>query len=493
MQLKQQLMQRLALKQTLQLTPQMQLVMKMLQVNQIELSELLKKEAEQNPLLNVRDPINSDVKPISVDERVQMINSAAASPQSAKGDAKIEEKGFEIDWKAYLKDSESSWYGERVSSGGYDPEKENNIEEYVSSHCSLTEHLTRQLRIEAGSITTLERKIGEYLIGLINRNGYLQYDEESVTSTLGVNEFELEKMVNILQSFDPVGIAARNIQECLYRQYLAEREQDPFVFVLIEKHLEALANNKIRDIAKAEDVELETVLEGYEEIQALDPRPGLHFKTDDDTQYIKPDVFVEKRNGELIIRLNDKYIPRLSINSFYKKMIRAEEKTSKQAVSYIKERLNAAKFLIENVDRRRDTIFKVTERIFTIQSDFLEKGVQGLKPLVLKDVATHCELHESTISRVTSSKYVQTPRGLFSLKFFFSSGTTTASGEEVSSTYIKELISNIVEAENPKKPFSDAKIGKMLSEKGIDIARRTVAKYREELGIRSSSKRKQFV
>jgi RNA polymerase sigma-54 factor len=471
----------------------MQLVMKMLQVNQIELSEMLKKEAEQNPLLNVRDPINSDLKSISVDERIQMINAAANSPQTSTSDSKIEEKGFEIDWKAYLKDSDSGWYGERVSSGSYDPDKENNIEEYVQSNCSLTEHLTRQLRIEAGTLTPLERKVGEYLIGLINSNGYLQYDEEAVIQTLGINEFELEKMVNIIQSFDPVGIGARTIQECLYRQYLAEKEQDPFVFVLIEKHLEALANNKMKDIAKAEDVELETVDEAYKEIQSLDPRPGLHFKSDDHTQYVKPDIFVEMRNGELIITHNDKYIPRLSINSFYKRMLRAEEKTAKKTVSYIKERLNAAKFLMENVERRRDTIYKVTERIFTIQSDFLEIGVQGLKPLVLKDVATYCDLHESTISRVTSSKYVQTPRGLFPLKFFFSSGTTTSNGEEVSSIYVKELISNIVGSEDSKKPFSDAKIGKMLSVKGIDIARRTVAKYREELGIRSSSKRKQFV
>ena len=492
MQLKQQFVLKQQLKQTLQLTPQMQLAMKMLQLNQIELSELLKREAEQNPLLEVKDAIGNDVKPISVDERVQMVNKAADGTTS-QSKSKIDEKGFEIDWKAYLKDSESGWYGERVSSGGFDPDRENNIEEYVSSVGSLTEHLTTQLRIDAGNLTDQERKIGEYLIGLIDRNGYLQYDEESVLSTLGIDEYQLEKMVNILQSFDPVGIAARNIQECLYRQYMAEREQDPFVFVLIEKHLENLANNKIRDIAREEGVEIETVLECYEEIKDLDPRPGLHFKSDDDTQYIKPDVFVEKVNGELSIRLNEKYIPRLRINSFYKKMIRGEGKTPQKAVSYIKERLNAATFLMDNIERRRKTIFKVTERIFQVQSDFLDEGVKGLKPLVLKDVATYCELHESTISRVTSSKYVQTPRGLFSLKFFFSSGTTTSNGEEVSSTYIKELINTIVQSEDPKKPFSDAKIGKMLSEKGIDIARRTVAKYREELGIRSSSKRKQFV
>jgi len=466
--------------------------MKMLQLNQIELSELLKREAEQNPLLEVKEPEGSEVKPLTVDERVQMVKAAANEDQLITK-SEIDEKGFEIDWKAYLKDSDSSWYGDRVSSGNYNPDKDSNIEEYVSSHGSLTEHLSRQLRIETGNITDKERKIGEYLIGLINRNGYLEYDEEQVLSTLGIDEYELEKMVSVVQTFDPVGIGARNIQECLYRQYLAEKEQDPFVFTLIEKHLEALAKNKMKDIAKAEGVEIETVLECYEELKDLDPRPGLHFETDDDTQYIKPDIFVEKIKDELVIRHNDKYIPRLKINSFYKKMIRTEEKTPKQAIAYIKERLNAATFIMDNVERRRETIYNVTKRIFEIQSAFLDDGVRGLKPLVLKDVADHCGLHESTISRVTSSKYVQTCRGLFALKFFFSPGVKTANGEEVSSIWIKELIGNIVGAENPKKPLSDAKIEKTLSEKGIVIARRTVAKYREELRIPPSSQRKKFI
>ena len=488
MQLKQQLV--LKMQQKLQLTPQLQLAMKMLQLNHLELSELLKQEVERNPLLDADDPEGAkDTVPIAEDDKIRMINEAA---EHHKPKSEMKEQEFEFDWNAYLKDSESGWYAERMPTQAYDADQESNIEEYVSSNGSLTEHLHTQLRMR--KLNEQDKKVGEYLIGLIDRNGYLRYDQEMVLETLGISENDLERMVNVLQAFDPPGIAARNLQECLLRQYLAERDQDPFVLTLISSYLEDLGNNKIKQIARKEGVELQTVLDGYEEIKQLDPKPGLHYEIGvEDTQYITPDVFVEKVNGEIQINLNDRYIPRLKINSFYRSMIRAEKVAPKKTVSYIKERLNSAKFLIESIERRKDTIFRVTKRIFDIQGGFLDHGVRGLKPLVLKEVADYCELHESTISRVTNSKYVQTPRGLFALKFFFSSGTTTSSGEEISSKYVKQLIEEIIGKENPKKPFSDAKIVKMLQAKGIDIARRTVAKYREELGIRSSSKRKTFL
>ncbi len=488
MQLKQQLV--LKMQQKLQLTPQLQLAMKMLQLNHLELSELLKQEVERNPLLDADAPEGAkDTVPIADGQKIQMISKAA---EEHKPKSEVKEQEFEFDWNAYLKDSETGWYAERMPLRSYDPEQESNIEEYVPKKGSLTEHLTMQLRMRR--LNEQDKKIGEYLIGLIDRAGYLRYDEEMVLETLGIDENQLEKMVNVLQTFDPPGIAARNLQECLQRQYLAERDQDPFVSTLISTYLEDLGNNKIKQIARKEGVELQTVLDGYEEIRRLDPKPGLHYEIGGhDTQYITPDVFVEKSQGEIQITLNDRYIPKLKINSFYRQMIRAEQVAPKKTVSYIKERLNAAKFLIESIERRKDTIFRVTKRIFEIQGGFLDHGVRGLKPLVLKDVADFCNLHESTISRVTNSKYVQTPRGLFALKFFFSSGTTTSSGEEISSKYVKQLIQEIVDSENPKKPFSDAKIVDLLKGKGIDLARRTVAKYREELGIRSSSKRKSFV
>jgi len=425
MQLKQQLV--LKMQQKLQLTPQLQLAMKMLQLNHLELSELLKQEVERNPLLEAEAPEGAkDIMPISDDEKVRIINQAA---ETNAGKAAANEQEFEFDWNSYLKDSESGWYAERLPISSYDPSEESNIEEYVSSKGSLTEHLAMQLRMRGVSVE--ERKVGEYLIGMIDRNGYLRYDEPLVLETLGITEHQLETMVNILQSFDPPGIAARNLQECLLRQYMAERDQDPFVLTLILVYLEDLANNRIKQVARKEGVDVQTVLDGYEEIKRLDPKPGLHYVigAGDATQYITPDVFVEKVSGVVNIRLNDRYIPRLKINSFYRSMIRAEQVAPKKTVSYIKERLNAAKFLIESIERRKDTIFRVTKRIFEIQEAFLDEGVRGLKPLVLKDVADYCNLHESTISRVTNSKYVQTSRGLFPLKFFFSSGTTTSSGE----------------------------------------------------------------
>jgi len=485
MQLKQQLM--LKLSQKLQLTPQLQLAMKMLQLNHLELSELLKQEVERNPLLEVEAGKRVDGPPDEQQMVKQLEAQAAVTPPE-----KVDPKDFEFDWAAYLKDSEAGWYGERVPMRVHEAGEQSNLEEYVSSKRSLPQHLSLQLRLRCDD--EQERKIGEYLIGTIDSAGYLMYEEAVVLETLAVTDHQLEKMVAILQSFDPPGIAARNLTECLLRQYMAQRDQDPFVMNLISNNLQELADNKMKQIARREGVDIERVLEAYDEIKRLDPKPGLHFEVGDRVHYITPDVFVSKNEqGEIEITLNEKYVPRLRINSFYRSLIRTEQKMPKKTVAYVRERLNAAKFLLESVERRKDTIFRVTKRIFEVQGAFLDEGVKGLKPLVLKDVAEHCELHESTISRVTNSKYVQTPRGLFSLKFFFSSGTTTTSGEEISSKYIKKLINDMVASENHKKPYSDAKIVKLLEARGIEIARRTVAKYREELGIRSSSKRKQFV
>lgn len=485
MQLKQQLV--LKLQQKLQLTPQLQLAMKMLQLNHLELSELLKQEVEQNPVLDAEASPGSMETSLDNQERLKRLNEVADTGTKAEQ----EHQQFEFDWNAYLRDAESGWAGENATLRHFDPDEGSNIEEYVSSKGSLTEHLTLQLRLRDLSVE--ERKIGEYLIGLIDRSGYLRYDEPQILETLGISDNQLEKMVAILQSFDPPGIAARTLSECLMRQYMAQRDQDPFVLTLIGTYLEDLGMNRVKQVARKEGVDVQTVLDAYEEIQRLDPKPGLHYERAGDTQYITPDVFVEKVRGEVVVRVNERYVPRLKINAFYRSLIRTEEKVPKKTVSYVKERLNAAKFLMESIERRKDTIYRVTKRIFEIQEGFLDEGVKGLKPLTLRDVADHCGLHESTISRVTNSKYVQTPRGLFALKFFFSSGTTTSDGDEVSSKYVKELLAEIVGGENPRKPHSDARIVQLLSKKGIDIARRTVAKYREELGIRSSSKRKQFV
>ena len=478
------LAQTLKLQQTLKLTPQLQLAMKMLQLNQLELSELLKQEVEKNPLLEVEQEGEDAKKAAKESEK-----SLEAANEPLERQLPEKQEVYEVDWQKYLDEAQDNYFDQ--SPRYYDGEGESNLEEYVSSKESLANSLTTQLRLSASNET--ERKIGEYLIGMMNRSGYLVYDEEPILETLGVAKEQLERVVSLIQTFDPPGIGARNLTECLLLQYRAQQDRDPFVELLIESYLPELANNKVRQIARKEGVEIQTVLDAYEEIKNLDPKPGLHFGHEGKADYVTPDVFVRKVKGELEVTLNERYVPRLRINKFYRSMLRAEKVAPKQTISYIKQKLNAARFLMDSVERRKDTIFNVTKRIFEIQDGFFESGVRGLKPLVLKDVAEHCDLHESTVSRVTTSKYVQTPRGLFQLKFFFSSGTETTEGEAISSKHIRSLIQEMVDGENPKKPLSDSKIVKLLEDKGIEIARRTVAKYREELGIRSSSKRRQFV
>jgi RNA polymerase sigma-54 factor len=471
----------LKLQQSLRLTPQLQLAMKMLQLNQLELQELIKEEVEKNPLLDIAE--GDDGVPKEEPNGEAGMDVAPQVPT----DSQVAEREPEEFYK-YLMDAQDNYYTEGVSY--YDSDEESNLEEYVGSRTSLVEHLTTQLRLSECSAT--DRKIGEYLIGLIDRNGWLIYEEDQVTSVLGISKETLENVVQIIQSFDPPGIGARNLRECLRLQYVMNGDPDPLVLRMIEVYLEDLANNKIPQVARRERVDVERIKECYAEIRRLDPKPGLNYSSDEKTTYVTPDVFVEKVNGEIRVNINEKYLPNIRINAFYQSMLRAEKVTSKKTISFIKERLNAAKFILESIARRKDTIFRVTKRIFEVQAPFLDIGVAGLKPLILKDVADFCGLHESTISRVTNNKYVQTPRGLFQLKFFFSSGTTTTSGEEVSSKHVHEIIRDIVSKEDPKRPFSDSKIVEFLKNRGIELARRTVAKYREELNIRSSSKRKAY-
>lgn len=504
----------LNLKQQLQLrlTPQLQLAMKMLQMNHLELSEMIKQEIEQNPLLDSQEGPDdagggqADAGPgietsdefagltiRSSDMDRDTESPPLASPGAAEmpgGEKAAATDDFQDAWLKYELETQDSMYSESSLGSYYNPDDESNIEEYVSTKPSLQDHLVMQLRLS--SLVDSDRKVGEYLLGLLDRNGYLVYDVDSVISTLGVTADTLDKVTSIIQTFDPPGIGARNLTECLLLQYQSRPDRKPLVEKLIRNYLEDLGSNRLKLIAQKEKVTLEEILDAFHEIKKLQPKPGLHFDVSDRPQYITPDVFVEELHGEIEVRLNEKYIPSLRINNFYKSQLRRGKLGNKKTIQYIKEKINSARFIIESIERRKNTIFNVTKRIFEIQRDFLRDGVKGLKPLTLKMVADHVSLHESTISRVTNSKYVHTPRGVFPLKFFFSSGTTTDSGEAVSSKHIMELLQEIVTAEDGRRPYSDSKLASMLKSRGIDIARRTVTKYREELGIRSSSKRKQF-
>ncbi len=378
----------------------------------------------------------------------------------------------------------------------YDSGEEPDIEEYVAAGESLVEHLLKQLR--EYELTPYEEKIAEYLIGCLDRNGYFEVDLDEVRRNLGCSQEELDRCVEVIRSMDPDGIGAFDLRDCLLLQYRRREERDPLVETLIENYLDELADGRFDQIVALEGVSEERVREAYEHVRTLDPKPAAHFEHSGSIRYIEPDVMVDKINGELVVRLCEKpggrRLPMLRIARKYERLLRDKQLDAAQ-IKRLREMYRRAKAFIEAYERAKQNIVNVTRKIFEVQDEFFEKGVRGLKPLVLRTVAEACGIHESTVSRITSGRdrqyrYVQTPRGVYPLKFFFSRGVETEDGGSVSTRYVKELIREIIEGEDPARPYSDEKIVKILKEKGIDRARRTVAKYREEMGIPSAARRK---
>ncbi len=329
------------------------------------------------------------------------------------------------------------------------------------------------------------------LIENIDENGYLTTTADQVAMDLGMSAENVENVLCTIQTFEPLGVGARNLKECLQIQIREDENKNPHVEKIIEDYLEDVANNRLLKISKELDIDLKEVQQICDYIKTLEPKPGRCFNSGGDrVKYITPDATIEFIDGEYIILLNDVTGPRLNINNFYRELMRQEQDTN--ATEFLTEKLNSAMWIIRSIEQRRITIYKVVESILKFQIDFFNIGEKGLKPLTLKEVADDIGVHESTVSRATNGKYVQTPRGLYELKFFFSSGLSSNKGGDVSSTSIKSVIKDIIEGENIRKPYSDQQISDILKEKGISISRRTVAKYRDELEIPSSSMRRRY-
>jgi RNA polymerase sigma-54 factor len=364
----------------------------------------------------------------------------------------------------------------------------------IRQNVSLPEHLRAQLRLLR--LTRDEVRVGEYLIGNLDDNGYLACTVSEIAHTLCVTGETVEAALAHVQSLEPTGVGARNLAECLQLQ-LAERENVPTaIYPLIESHLEEVAQGKITRVATALKVTPADVQRMVDLLKTLDPKPGRCYSMDTPA-YIIPDVQVEKVGGDYVVIVNDKSVPRLHINDFYRNMLQQKGEGSaaqevKETKDYITGKLNGALWLIKSIEQRRQTIFKVMTAIVEFQRGFFDHGISGLKPLTLRQIAEKVDLHESTISRATTGKYAQTPRGVFELKYFFTSGVQTTDGDGASAEFIKSEIRQLIANEDPKKPLSDQKITDLLGTKGIEIARRTVAKYREEDNIPSSSQRKRY-
>jgi RNA polymerase sigma-54 factor len=462
------------LAQKLIMTPSLQQAIKLLQMSKLELQEEITQELVENPVL---EEVTTEEKESS--EK----SSGEESPQEETAEDKQKE---DIDYEAFFEH-----FDEPVKPRYHREEKEESfaIESLLTKPKTLSDHLLWQLNLSTSS--ELQQEIGEAIIGNLNEDGYLRATLEEIRDFGNFPMKQIEDTLLMIQEFDPVGVAARDLKECLNIQLKVLGVTDKAIFEIVEHHLRKLQSKRYKELASELGCSMKRLQQYIDIIKGLDPKPGRKYSTEK-SQYVTPDVYVLKLENEYVIQLNDEGLPKLKISTLYKKMLdKGSNEGSEDAKEFIKGKIRSAFRLIKSLDERQRTILRVAKSIVSMQRDFFDYGIERLKPMVLRDVADDIGVHESTVSRVVNNKYMHSPRGLFELRFFFHSGLTSFFGEDVSSLSVKERIKKYIEEENPKKPLSDASIAKTLSEEGLKIARRTVAKYREEMRIPPSSIRRQ--
>ena len=439
--------------QKLILTTQLKQSLAILNMSRLEVEEEIRKESESNPLL----------------------------------EAEKNEEG--IDWEKYIKHMESINIRQDKNDAPYSSENAVDFENMIRSTSNLYDYLIDELKYF--KLTFEEKRICKYIIDSLDEDGYLRINDKEIYDALRVDASLFRRCLDIVQQLDPPGIGARNISECLILQLERMGISNNIVENIIMNDLELIGRNKLKDIAKKYKISIEKCKEAIEIIRHLDPKPGRAC-SNDKCVYVQPDVIVDKIDGKYIVHTNEKDVYNIKINDFYRNMM-TDKDSDKEAKEFIKDRLNSAATLIKNIESRKSTILRIAEAIIDEQQEFIQKGEKYIKPMKMKDIADKLEIHESTVSRGVNGKYMLTPFGLYEFKFFFNAALETDnSSEGASSAGIKRDIKDIIDGENKKKPLSDDAISKLLKEKGVSVARRTVAKYREEMGIPSSSRRKEF-
>ena len=470
-----ELKQQLKLSQQLVMTPQLQQAIKLLQLSRLELSDLITQEINENPVLDEALPQEPEAKDDSED-RIE--------EPSAKEERKAEPTE-DFDWRNYVDRSTGS-----SGSGYFDGGEQEDYTPAITRKTSFADHLLWQLHL--CDFGDQDMEIGEYIVGNLDKDGYLLLSPDEVASDLGVDRQRVEDVRRRIIRFDPVGVSSCDLAECL----VAQAELLPCNSVLIKQILlqcmKELERKRYQIIAKDLKIPLKDVLEACEIIANMEPRPGRAFN-DSETQYVTPDIYVYKSGDDYIVMLNEDGQPKLRINSFYKDILAGNKVSSDKTKEYIQDKLRSAVWLIKSVYHRQSTIVNVMKSIIKFQRDFFDHGSGHLKPLVLWDIAEDLSMHESNVSRITTNKYVLTPHGIFELKYFFNSGLPSDNGDSIASESVKNMIKDLVQKEDARKPSSDQEIVRMLKAKGVHIARRTVTKYREMLGVLSSSKRKKHI
>jgi RNA polymerase sigma-54 factor len=493
-----ELKQQVRLSQQLVMTPQLQQAIKLLQLSRMELVDLVQQELQENPVLEEGIESEEDraaaeagapgdaPEAADANEATAELTQPELARDAATGttaEATDAEKFADVDWQDYLDANPHTGMREVVG-----PDDRPSIDATYTRRETLSEHLLWQLQL--ASLPVEQEIAARFIIGNLDDRGYLTSPLDEISRQSGVRESVVLEALTAVQEFDPSGVASRDLRECLTIQARVLGIEDPLVLRILAEQLDALIKRDFRGVARALGVTIEEVAAASAVIGRLEPRPGRAFGGEDPI-YIVPDIYVYRIGDDLHVVLNDDGLPRLRINSLYREVLAKGNPAPKDTKEYVGDKVRSAMWLIKSIHQRQRTIYKVMQSIIKHQREFFERGINYLKPLNLRDVADDIEMHESTVSRVTTNKYAHTPQGIFELKYFFNSSISRVQGDAVASESVKERIRRLIVNEDPRRPLSDQRIAEMLRVANIDIARRTVTKYRESMNLLSSTKRRQ--
>ena len=460
--------------QKMVMTPMLQQAINLLQLSRMEMLQAVRQEVEENPVL---EEMIEDTEELDDPSALKSVAEEPTTERNGEGQAE------EIDWESYLQDA--SDYRPSIQ---YESVDRFDRESLLTKPGSLQDHLLFQLHLTAMDQDLV--RLGGLIIGELDDNGYLRSSLEGLVSLAGVSLESMESALRLIQGFDPAGVGARDLQECLLIQLRMRPEEHAVAEAIVSSHLHDVERHRFGKITAALGVSLREVQGAVALIASLEPKPGKNYSSEE-PQYITADVFILKLDGRLVVTLNEDGLPRLRVSRYYRDILSKQAPTSREARGYVEEKMRSALWFIRSIEQRKRTLVKVAESLVKYQRDFFEHGISHLKPLTLREVADDISMHESTVSRVTTSKYVQTPQGLFGLKYFFHCGVPSTVGEAVSSRKVKDMVHRYLTKEDSRKPLSDQKIVEILARvHGVEIARRTVAKYRGQLKIPSSNQRR---
>jgi RNA polymerase sigma-54 factor len=470
-----ELRQQLKLAQKLVMTPQLRQAIKLLQLNRLELTDALQAELEQNPLLEevIEEPNQVTLSDsLSTEEPPEAVESSVTAKVPGDDPSTL----AEINWADYANTFDTDLSFSRETPAADAPSQF----DFISAQPGLKAHM--QWQLTDLDLNDQEMDIAMFIIGNLDRHGFLQADIADICAYAGCSEETALNILRGIQRLDPPGIAARDCRESLLLQLSRKGMEDSLAYQIVRDHINLLETRNYALIARKTGATVRAVMKEIETITGLTPFPGNEF-SNEQTNYIVPDVYIFKVDDEYVIQLNNDGLPQLKLSDDYLKLLKQKRDLNPESIGYLKDKQRSAEWFIKSLQQRQRTIYKVMESILKFQKDFFEQGPGQLKPLILRDVAENISMHESTVSRVTSNKYVHTPRGIYELKYFFSTAVATTDGDTVASESIRNRIRQLVQAENPAKPLSDNKISEILAEENIQVARRTVAKYRDQLGI----------